>query len=224
MSERSKTAPGARAEFRATRAPARRLLLQAGVRVLAFLLVLAPISAWAAAAPAQPIERTPRDVLSEKPALELKRDVEVMLQGAFGFGGNVDDSNVNRYGPGVGARAGVTLKAPRMYVGGSFVRFFGAEDQTGKYYTTTADLHLGYDFRVLDERLLIRPELAGGVAQAVLIQSDNAGYPLTGHLAPGVLVGLRMKPVLAFAQLRYDTVPGEWSNSFTLLVGAGGLF
>ena len=51
--------------------------------------------------------------------------VSVALVAAYGAGTKHEDSNVNRYGLGVGVRAGVTLGTPQLYVGGSFVKFFG---------------------------------------------------------------------------------------------------
>jgi len=167
-------------------------------------------------------EPHPEPIPAHGPA-PVRREFELSILGAVGMGGNVDDSTVNRYGPGVGARGGITLKDPRVHLGGSFVRFFGTEDQTGKYYTNTFDLHLGYDLRFLDDHLLVRPEFAFGAAQAVSIQSDNAGYPLAAHLAPGVLLGLRLKPVLAFAQVRRDIVIGDWANSVSVLFGVGAI-
>jgi hypothetical protein len=189
------------------------------MNALRMLCAVVGLLVWTAEAAAQPADS---GASTAPPA--PKREIEISLLGAFGLGSNVDDSTVNRYGKGLGLRAGITLKAPRLYLGGSFLRFFGEEDDSGKYYTATFDAHVGYDFRLFDERLLIRPELAFGVAQAVSIQSDNAGYPLTPHLAPGLLAGLRLPPVLVSAEIRRDTVPRDWANSVTFMVGAGVVF
>jgi hypothetical protein len=152
-----------------------------------------------------------------------RAEVEIAILGGFGHGGSVDDSSVNRYGPGLGARAGVTLKAPRLYLGGSFVRFLGNEEGGSEYYTATLDALIGYDFRLLREHLLLRPEIGLGVAQAVTIQPDNVGYPLTPHFAPGLLAGLRLSPLLVFAEVRGD-LSLDWANSVTGLIGAGVIF
>ncbi|HEY3496712.1 MAG TPA: hypothetical protein VGK73_18560 [Polyangiaceae bacterium] len=174
---------------------------------IALVVVAAPAQAGAAAEPREQAE------------------VEILALAAFGAGGSVDDDPTNRYGLGFGARAGVTLRRPRLYLGGSLVRFLGEESGTGKHYTATLDFHAGYDLRLVHELLLIRPELALGVAQAVTIQSDNAGYPLAPHVAPGLLAGVRLNPLLVFAEIRGDFVIGsDWSNSFTTLLGAGVIF
>jgi hypothetical protein len=185
-------------------------------RILLASLACLACSARAAAEPGEPP--------ASSPDAERSTDVEVLLQGAYGAGGHVDDSTINRFGPGIGVRAGVTLKSPRLYFGGTFVRFFGDEDGSGEYYTATLDAHVGYDLRLLRELLVIRPELAFGVAQTVTIQADNAGYPLAAHLAPGLLVGLRLRPLFAFAEVRADLLPSGWSNSVTALAGAGVVF
>jgi hypothetical protein len=188
---------------------------------LAGLLGLAAPAAADAAAP-DAASPSPRSASGDTP----RREIEVLLVGGYGAGGSVDDNPINRYGAGFGARAGVTLRAPRLYFGGSLIRFLGNEGDTGKYFTTTLDAHAGYDFRLIGALLLIRPELAFGVAQTAAIQSDNAGYPLTPHLAPGLLAGVRLPPLLAFAQVRGDFMPGtdEWSDAVTALFGAGAIF
>jgi hypothetical protein len=73
-------------------------------------------------------------------------------------------------------------------------------------------------------RIVVRPQLAFGVAQIVTIQSDNAGYPLGYHLAPGALVAVRLPPVLVSAEVRRDMVPGQWPTALTVMLGAGAVF
>jgi hypothetical protein len=140
----------------------------------------------------------------------------------FGAGGRFEDNDVNRYGVGFGGRVGVTLEAPRLYLGASFIRFLGGEDASGEFYTSTLDAEVGYDFSLLSGLFVVRPELALGVAQAVTIQSDNAGYPLTLHWAPGLLIGVEAFPqLLVTAEIRLDMVPDQWSNAGSFLLGAG---
>jgi hypothetical protein len=82
---------------------------------------------------------------------------------------------------------------------------------------------LGYDFRLLRE-LSIRPQVALGLARVVTIQSDNAGYPLGFHWAPGLVVALRLPPLRVTVEARRDMVPGEWSDAATFMLGAGAVF
>jgi hypothetical protein len=153
-----------------------------------------------------------------------RTEVGVSLLGAFGAGGRFEDNPINRYGLGLGLRGGVTLKGSSLYLGGSFIRFFGDEDQSGRFYTSTLDAEVGYDFRLLHDLLVVRPELALGVAQPVTIQADNAGYLLGFHWAPGLLVGMRLPPLLVSAEVRYDVIPDDWSNAVTFVLGGGLVF
>lgn len=150
-----------------------------------------------------------------------KTDYSVSLLAGYGAGEQFQDDERNNYGFALGARAGLTLAAPRLYFGLSFLHFDGYEETWQKRYTNTLDAEFGYEFRLLRERLLIRPQLALGVAQAVTIQSDNAGYPLPLHWAPGVLVGGRVGPVLISVEYRRDMVPDDWPSSNSVLFGAG---
>jgi hypothetical protein len=149
-----------------------------------------------------------------------KTDYSVSLLAGYGAGEQFQDDERNNYGFALGARAGLTLAAPRLYFGLSFLHFSGYETWQ-KRYTNTLDAEFGYEFRLLRERLLIRPQLALGVAQAVTIQSDNAAYPLALHWAPGVLVGGRVGPVLISVEYRRDIVAEEWPSSNSVLFGAG---
>jgi hypothetical protein len=144
----------------------------------------------------------------------------VSLLAGFGAGGKLGDSGVNRYGPGFGARAGVTFRTTPLYLGVSFIRFLGGEADSGEYYTSTLDAEVGYSFRLLSELVVVRPQLALGVAQPVTIQSDNAGYPLGFHCAPGLLVGIQPAPLFLSAELRRDIL-SEWSSAATFMLGGG---
>ncbi|HKO49829.1 MAG TPA: hypothetical protein VJV79_18995 [Polyangiaceae bacterium] len=155
---------------------------------------------------------------AKKPA---KLESSASLLAGYGAGEQFEDDTRNNYGLALGGRAGVTLAAPRLYFGLSFLHFSGYEETWQKRYTNTLDAEFGYEFRLLRERLLIRPQLALGVAQAVTIQSDNAGYPLTFHCAPGVLVGARVGPLLISVEYRRDLVPDQWPSSNSVLFGAG---
>jgi hypothetical protein len=161
---------------------------------------------------------------SERPPETQRTEVGISLLGAFGAGGRFEDNAINRYGLGVGARAGATLKAPSLFLGVSFVRFFGGKDQSGRFYTSTLDAEVGYDLRLLHKLLVVRPEVALGIAQAVTIQSDNAGYPLGVHWAPGLLVGIRLPSLLVSTEVRRDMVPDQWSNAVTFMLGCGVVF
>jgi len=156
---------------------------------------------------------------SEQSATES--ELTFSLLGAYGAGGRYQDSAINRYGPGVGARGGITLAAPQLYLGGSFVHFVGGKGDSGEFHTSTLDTELGYDVRLMQGLLVVRPQLALGLAQVVTIQSDNAGYPLAFHWAPGLLLGLRWSPLFASVELRRDLVPGEWSDATSIALGVG---
>lgn len=182
-------------------------------------IIPAAFVAWTARAAAD--VAGPPNSQTEDPA---EAEIGVSLITAFGAGGRFEDNAINRYGLGFGVRAGVTLGAPRLYLGGSFIRFIGGQDQSGEFYTSTLDAEVGYEFRLLDEILVIRPQLGLGVAQTVTIQSDNEGYPLALHGAPGFLLGVRLAPVIISAEVRRDLVPGEWSNAATFMVAAGAAF
>jgi hypothetical protein len=150
-----------------------------------------------------------------------KTDHSVSLLAGYGAGEQFEDDERNDYGLALGARVGLTLAAPRLYFGLSFLHYGGYEETSQKRYTNTLDAEVGYEFRLLRERLLIRPQLALGLAQAVTIQSDNSGYPLVFHAAPGVLVGARVGPVLISVEYRRDMVHDEWPSSNTVPFGAG---
>jgi hypothetical protein len=184
---------------------------------LATVLVLGRTTTVEATETEMPKDSTPKEN-------RARTEMAVSLLAAYGAGGRFEDNAVNRYGFGFGARAGATLKSPRIYLGVSFIRFLGGQDPSGKFYTSTLDAEFGYDIRLLRDLLLIRPELGLGVAQPATIQSDNAGYPLDFHWAPGLLVGFRLAPILISAEFRRDMVPDQWSNAATFMFGAGALF
>jgi hypothetical protein len=150
-----------------------------------------------------------------------KAEYTLSLLAGYGAGGQFEDDTTNRYGLALGARAGLTLAAPRLYFGLSFLHFGGSQAPSGKHFTNTLDGELGYELRLLQEHLLIRPQLAFGVAQAATIQSDYEGVPLALHMAPGVLVGVRFAPLLVTAEYRHDLVPDSWPSSNTVLFGCG---
>jgi hypothetical protein len=158
--------------------------------------------------------------------LEKKKPANISysfsLLGGYGAGTQFEDDARNYYGAAIGGRAGLTLPRPNLYFGLSFLHFTG-DSSTGpdKVYTNTLDAEFGYDFHLLKERFLIRPQLGLGVVQAVRIQSDNAGYPLVFHWAPGMLVGVRFAPLLVSAEYRRDMVPDQWPSSNTVLFGLG---
>lgn len=136
----------------------------------------------------------------------------------------MEDSDVNRFGALLGARGGVTLRAPRLHLGGSFVHFFGEESNGSRYYTNTLDFEVGYDVE-LGEWFVLRPELGLGLAQAVVIQSDNAGYPLVFHAAPGLLAEGRFHQVVLSVEVREDfMVARGGTNATTVLAGIGYAF
>ena len=149
------------------------------------------------------------------------RTFVITALGGYGAGGRFEDSEVNRFGAGFGARAGVSLERPGVYLGLSFVRFLGGEDDSGEFRTSTLDAEAGYDFMLARGLVFLRPALALGVAQVATIQSDNAGYPLAIHGAPGLVIGLRLPPLLLTAEVRNDVVMGSWSNAATFALGAG---
>jgi len=177
------------------------------------------VAGWASiwvlgwAAPAWADERP-----AEKPG---KTEYSISFLAGYGAGEQFEDDDSNRYALALGARAGLTLQAPRLYFGLSFLHFGGSEAPSGERFTNTLDAEFGYEFRLLRDRLLIRPQLALGVAQAVTIQSDNSGYPLGFHWAPGVMAGVRLAPVLFTAEYRRDIVTDDWPSSNTVLFGCG---
>jgi hypothetical protein len=150
-----------------------------------------------------------------------KTEYSVSLLTGFGAGDQFEDDTRNRYGVAIGARAGLTLAAPRLYFGMSFLHFGGYQEASQEVHANTFDGELGYEFRLLRERLLIRPELALGFAQTVTVQADNGGYPIAFHWAPGVLVGVRFSPLLLSAEYRRDMVPSDWPSSNSVLLGFG---
>jgi hypothetical protein len=152
-------------------------------------------------------------------------ETEVSFLGGFGAGGQSDHSAVNRYGLGLGGRVGRSLKAPSLYLGISLIGFFGGEDQWTEYHTKTVDIEVGYNFRLLRNLAVVRPKLALGIALVDRIQSDNAGRFMPGfHWAPGLLVGMRLSPILVSAEVRRDMLLcswGSWPSAVTLILGCG---
>ena len=168
---------------------------------------------------------TARATASPEPPASAGAQVSATLLGAYGVSGKFEDSDVNRFGGGVGARVGVSLERPGIYLGGSFLRFLGGEDGSGEYYTVTLNAEVGYDFMLAGGLFFVRPMLALGLAQLASIQSDNAGYPLALHGAPALLFGARLlSPVLLSLEARNDVVAGSWSNALTFALGAGAEF
>jgi hypothetical protein len=157
-----------------------------------------------------------------EPARRL--ELSASLLAGVGASGRFQDSTQVHYGLGYGGRAGVTLPA-LLYLGASFVHFRGSDSRSNRVYTNTLDAEVGYEFRLLRDLITIRPQLALGVVQGVTIQSDNAGYPLGLHAAPGLWVGLRLRPLLISAEVRRDFVFDEsWPDATTLLLGMGVVF
>jgi len=150
-----------------------------------------------------------------------KTEYSVSLLTGYGAGEQFEDDARNRYGLAIGARAGFTLAAPRLYFGLSFLHFGGYQEPTQEVRMNTFDVECGYEFRLLRERLLIRPQLGLGFAQTATIQPDNAGYPIAFHWTPGVLVGVRFSPVLISAEYRRDIVESAWPSSNSVLLGFG---
>lgn len=156
-------------------------------------------------------------------AAEAPRKLEpsASLLLGVGAGDSFEDSSMVRYGLGFGGRVGLTLPSG-VYLGASFLHFEGSESRAERMYTNTLDLEAGYEFRLIRELLVIRPQLALGAVQPVTIQPDNAAYPLALHAAPGVLVGLRLKPLLISVEARRDFVfDRSWPDATTGLLGAG---
>jgi hypothetical protein len=143
------------------------------------------------------------------------------LLAGHGAGERFDDDAKNRYGLALGARAGLTFAAPRVYLGLSFLHFSGYDEPSQRVHVSTLDGELGYELRLLQDRLLFRPQLALGLGQPTTIQPDNAGYPLAFHWAPGVLLGVRFTPVLFSAEYRRDFIPERWPSAHTALFGCG---
>ena len=161
--------------------------------------------------------------LADEPAAKKpsKTEYGLSLLTGYGAGQQFEDDARNRYGVALGARAGLTLAAPRLYLGLSLLHFNGYQESTQEVHANTFDGEFGYEFRLLQERLLIRPQLAIGLAQTATIQSDNEGYPVAFHWAPGVLVGVRFAPLLVTVEYRHDRVPSDWPSANTLLLGFG---
>lgn len=151
-------------------------------------------------------------------------DVSLTLLGGYGFGGTSEDNDVNRYQLAAGGRVGVTLAAPRLHFGASFVNFFGGEGNGNRSFTRILNLEVGYDFAVVGDSFVLRPELGLGVAEAITIQSDNSGYPLGFHVAPGVVGEFRFRPLALSVELREDIVVPAVANATTVLAGVGVVF
>lgn len=144
------------------------------------------------------------------------------LLGGYGAGNKYEYDDWNRYGGALGGRGGLTLSMPKLYFGLSFVHFAGTtRSESQKVFTNTLDAEFGYDVQLLQNRLLIRPQLTLGVAQPVTVQPDNASYMLGFHWAPGLLVGVRVAPLLISAEYRHDMIPNGWPSANTALLGFG---
>ena len=167
---------------------------------------------------------TPAEAARSARPPQNRNEFPVELLVAWGAGWKVDDSTLNRYGLGFGARGGVTLGGPRMYFGASFVRFLGDETEGSKVYTVTLDAEIGYELGLAGKLLFLRPMAALGVAQPVTIQPDNEGYPLAFHVAPGLLAGVRVAPLLVSLEVRQDFVASDAGNATSLALGCGAVF
>jgi len=167
----------------------------------------------AIAAPARAEEGPP------KPAPQAEHGISLLA--GYGAGERFEDDTKNRYGFALGARVGLTFAAPRLYLGLSFLHFSGYDEPSQKVHVSTLDGELGYELRLLQDRLLLRPQLLLGLAQPATIQPDNAGYPLAVHWAPGVLLGVRFTPVLFSAEYRRDFIPARWPSAHSVLFGCG---
>ncbi len=94
-----------------------------------------------------------------------------------------------------------------------------------EYRTRTLDIEVGYNFRLLRNLAVVRPKLALGVAPVDQIGDDYGGrFAPHFHWAPGLLVGLRLSPILVSAEVRRDMLVGYWPSAVTFLLGCGVVF
>jgi hypothetical protein len=184
---------------------------------LAASFVFAPAAVASTRSPADDAGATAAPESAPSPS---RSEFSVSVLVGAGAGGTYRDNSLNRYGFGFGARAGVTLGAPRLHLGASFLSFRGDENSSEERRLSLLDAEVGYDFLFLRDVVIVRPGLAAGVAQIITIQEDNAGYPLGFHVAPGVLVAARLQPMLVSAEVRRDVLVNE-AGATTALFGIG---
>jgi hypothetical protein len=67
---------------------------------------------------------------ADPPRAPAKTEHAISLLAGYGVGDRFEDDARNRYGLALGARAGLTLPAPRLYFGLSFVHFSGYDEPT----------------------------------------------------------------------------------------------
>ena len=137
----------------------------------------------------------------------------------FRYGKEVSDSDLNRWGTGIGLEVGYTLPVLPIFVGGQAEYFFGG---TLDHPTTSVDkvdgniwqlsLEGGYDFGIGDH-LVLRPKLGFGLAHlsgetciAGACISNTDTKPL---LAPGARFILMVSHFQANVDLRYAIVTSD---------------
>lgn len=149
-----------------------------------------------------------------------------------GYARQISDAVAQSYGPGFGARGGVTLA--RVYLGGACTWHIGtASDTIGagnsygwRYHAATLAVEAGWD--LTPGPLLLRPYVAFGAllafgsatARGTTLDDDR----VLGFVGPGGLVAWRFGRVFAGLDIHTAIVPAEtptlWSGGGFLVAGA----
>lgn len=146
----------------------------------------------------------------------------------FRYGFSLDDEKPSRWGPGLGANAGLTLPNA-VYVGGVFDYFFGASQEEAGVKATAHVWQLmgegGYDIGLAN--LVIRPKVGAGYAttSAEVCAGDTPCLSNSSGdfaLAPGVSLLLFFPRVRISTDLRYDLIFAEkTAKALILTAGVG---
>jgi hypothetical protein len=167
---------------------------------------------------------------------ESRARTSVALLGGYGVQLDtlIRENLVSSYGPGMGARWGVTL-ARRFYVGGTFVTHLGtlslasdtANDSTyrGSYHRSYFGPEVGLDVHA--GPVLLRPWIGTGAVIAIertsVRQFQREDDALRFYVQPGFLGGIELDRWLVGLDLRIPIVPAEeatrWAPTLFFVLG-----
>jgi hypothetical protein len=167
--------------------------------------------------------------LSASPALANEPATAGALQWGIGFryGFDLNDSDLNPWGTGLGVELGYTLPSA-VYLGGNFDYFFGEKQETAvldiEQNTWQVMAEGGYDIGVAPV-FVIRPKLGAGVATfdtEVCADAGCNGDSWTYFaLAPGAKFMLLTENFGLSADFRYDIVFAEEQTVEALILSIG---
>ncbi len=136
--------------------------------------------------------------------------IEVELGAQAGLGSNPSNANVNPLGFGIGARGGVSIIG--IYGGLRAIYYLGGEEAGVKFHSLQYGIEGGFNIRLLDDLLTIRPQLGIGnytltaSGSIVGVNVDTSDSKL--YLEPGVVGYVSFGGLFVGADINLLAIPG----------------